>query len=443
MSCLFAPDRCDGRVKFPVSVVRGLGRSLSPLSLTGTYALPGPLALTPARSYAQESTPLGKRGEKNATVVHVTASVGTPGISHGSRSLFGADSVELLQDYQRLFCPELGSSESDSLGIVSCVDGALGVYGGGDCVEPWHPQQPLAVHGSFPHGHLHTYSPYQVRHSHDHSVHGIPSLSALARMQSTASSSPFGHLAQTGPSMSRLHETDPTAGDENKTVPRQLQVKTTPERVERSLSHPPLSWAMRVSSPRPGPRRVGVGGDGSSELVECQEIVPELMVGMDGMYESYCKQIITPALNVATTAALERMRDVQQELEASMLGQPGVTKANIPRKFFCSLKEVSKVAKVCKLLVVAPDIKPSATAHIKPVKMLNALIEDADSAGVPYVFALSRKGIGQIFGKDKNMSIMALMDLDPIKAEVELMLVEASLGRRLWAEKARAEEGNP
>ena len=160
---------------------------------------------------------------------------------------------------------------------------------------------------------------------------------------------------------------------------------------------------------------------------------------MDGAYEPYCKQIITPALNVATTAALERMRNIQQEIEASMMGQPGVTKASIPRTFFCSLKEVSKVAKVCKLLVVAPDIKPSATAHIKPVKMLNALIEDADSAGVPYVFALSRRGIGDIFGKDKNMSIMALMDLDPIKAEVALMLAEAGLGRRLWVEKARAE----
>ena len=396
------------------------------------------------RSHAQESVPLGKYGEKNAKVVHVIASVGTPGDLHSSPSpLFGADSSELLQDYQQLFCPELGSNESESLGIVSCVDGALGAYGIGDCSGPPHPRCSIAVQGSSSsvHSHLHHYSPRQVRHSHNRSVHIVSSISSSARVQSTVSSAngPFGQLAQIRPPMARLHDEDPTTGDVSERDSGKLRVETMPQRMERSQTHPPLSWAMRVSSPRPGPRRDLEGADGSSSLVEGQDAVQEMLVGMDGAYEPYCKQIITPALNVATTAALERMRNIQQEIEASMMGQPGVTKASIPRTFFCSLKEVSKVAKVCKLLVVAPDIKPSATAHIKPVKMLNALIEDADSAGVPYVFALSRRGIGDIFGKDKNMSIMALMDLDPIKAEVALMLAEAGLGRRLWVEKARAE----
>jgi ribosomal protein L7Ae-like RNA K-turn-binding protein len=375
-------------------------------------------------------------------LIHVTASVGTPDASHGSQvPLFGADSAELLQDYQRLFCPELGSNESDSLGIVSCVDGALGAYGGGGGGGPGQARQTLAAQRAPSQGHHQHYSPHQVRHSHNRSVYGVPSMSSLARMQSTASSvsSPFGQLAGIGPSMARLRDEKPIEEGVCTHTPRQMHVETASQRVERSLTHPPLSWAMRVSSPRPGAQRVREDADRACGVVEGDELVQDVMVGMDGAYESYCKQIITPALNAATTTALERMRNLQQEIEVSMMGQPGVTKATIPRKFFCSLKEVSKVVKDCKLLVVAPDIKPSATAHIKPVKMLNALIEDADSAGVPYVFALSRKGIGQIFGKDKNMSIMALMDLDPIKAEVALMLEEAGLGRRLWAEKSRDE----
>ncbi len=224
--------------------------------------------------------------------------------------------------------------------------------------------------------------------------------------------------------------------------------------VERSASHPPLSWAMRVSSPRPvddlnfptmqspishsschSPSN-GVG----TITADPETPPPEILVGLDGEYQSYCRQIITPALNVATTAALDRLRNIQLEIEASMLGQPGVTKATIPRKYYCSLKEVAKVAKICKLLVIAPDIKPSPTAHIKPVKLLNSLVEDAQDAGVPYVFALSRKGIGQIFGRDKNMSIMALMDLDPVRAEVDVMLDEAACGRRLWEEVQKRQQ---
>ena len=47
-------------------------------------------------------------------------------------------------------------------------------------------------------------------------------------------------------------------------------------------------------------------------------------------------------------------------------------------------------------LIVAPDVRPSSTAHIKPVKMLQAVLAAAEAAGVPVVFALSRRGIGQV-----------------------------------------------
>jgi ribosomal protein L7Ae-like RNA K-turn-binding protein len=371
-------------------------------------------------SHMQESlSPLtNKSSNKHATVVHVTASsvssqsLGLHRCSNAS-TLFGQDSAELLEDYERLFCPQPGTKESDALGIVSCVDGEQGAFRGGDggnhhhARSPCHPQLQGAQHQVCePHSSL----PLHIMHP--------MSQSSSTHTTSSASSSPFSQSV-----LGQLYQSH---------QPLYAQPKT--QIIDLSSSHPPISWAMRVSSPRP---REQQGVDGGVAM-EYAEEPPEILVGLDAQYQPYCKQVITPALNLVTTIALERLRNIQQEIESSMLGLPGVTKASIPRKYFCSLKEVSKVAKICKLLVIAPDIKPSPTAHIKPVKMLISLIEDAEIAGVPYVFALSRKGIGQIFGKDKNMSIMALMDLDPIRAEAVEMLEEASLGRRLWAEKCRA-----
>lgn len=158
------------------------------------------------------------------------------------------------------------------------------------------------------------------------------------------------------------------------------------------------------------------------------EAMEECLVGLEGEYQSYCNQIITPRLNEATIVALTRLKNMQIAMDASS----GQSKGSLVKKYYCSLKEVSKVARTCKLLIIAPDVKPSPTAHIKPVRMLLSVIEDAAHAGVPYIFALSRKGIGQIFGKDKNMSIMALMSLDQIEEECAIMIKEATYGRTMY-----------
>jgi hypothetical protein len=57
---------------------------------------------------------------------------------------------------------------------------------------------------------------------------------------------------------------------------------------------------------------------------------------------------------------------------------------------------VSKVVHRARALIVAPDVKPSSTAHIKPVRMLQAVLRCAALNSVPVVFALSRRGIGQV-----------------------------------------------
>lgn len=47
-------------------------------------------------------------------------------------------------------------------------------------------------------------------------------------------------------------------------------------------------------------------------------------------------------------------------------------------------------------LIVAPDIRASPTAQFNPVNALGGIMRTARAAGVPVVFALSRRGIGQV-----------------------------------------------
>ena len=57
----------------------------------------------------------------------------------------------------------------------------------------------------------------------------------------------------------------------------------------------------------------------------------------------------------------------------------------------------------------------------------------ADAAGVPYVFCLSRRGIGQVFGRDKSMSIVAIMHVDGVENEYVTLLDQAARGREMYA----------
>lgn len=157
-----------------------------------------------------------------------------------------------------------------------------------------------------------------------------------------------------------------------------------------------------------------------------QAEIEENLVGLDGSYQPYCSQVITPQLNIATQQALHTLKNLQN-LDPSTPGRLS------GKRYFCSLKEVSKVTKNCRLLIIAPDVKPSSTSNIKPVRMLQSVIRSAEEAGVPYIFALSRRGIGQVFGRDKSMSIVAVMNLEHIERECTQMVEEAMKGRQMFA----------
>lgn len=177
-------------------------------------------------------------------------------------------------------------------------------------------------------------------------------------------------------------------------------------------AHPPcnsLDLNKAVYSPHAGLSPLGVLSPCSSGISDMTaaytwpEPEPaEVLTGTEGAYQPYCNQIINDELNFTAQRLLSRLKELTS-LEQGMA--PGFSP---PRRFFCSLKEVSKVVPNAALLIVAPDVRPSATAAIKPVKILTALLSAAARHGVPVVFALSRRGIGQVFGREKSMSIVAV-----------------------------------
>ena len=152
----------------------------------------------------------------------------------------------------------------------------------------------------------------------------------------------------------------------------------------------------------------------------------ECLVGLDGAYQSYCRQVISDDVNTAALRMLSHVKTAQ-------LSDPPAVTCLIGKRYFCSLKEVSKVVSASKILLIAPDVRPSATAHIKPVRLLQMVMQAADAAGVPYVFCLSRRGIGQVFGRDKSMSIVAIMHVDGVENEYITLLEQGAQGRELYA----------
>lgn len=147
-----------------------------------------------------------------------------------------------------------------------------------------------------------------------------------------------------------------------------------------------------------------------------QQTYPEeVLVGLAGQYQSYCDQIISEELNSVTFQLLLRVKVLQ------LTDSPAMSQI-LGKRYFCSLKEVSKVVQFAKALIVAPDVRASPTAHIRPVGLLQSVLRMAQAMGVPYVFALSRRGIGQVFGRDKNMSIVAVMQTEGVEAEYVQML---------------------
>ncbi|KAI3424721.1 hypothetical protein D9Q98_008110 [Chlorella vulgaris] len=154
---------------------------------------------------------------------------------------------------------------------------------------------------------------------------------------------------------------------------------------------------------------------------------PECLVGLAGCYQPYCRQVISERLNATVTHVLTAAKLLQA-------GDAPATTRIIGRRYFCSLKEVAKVVSSARLIIVAPDVRVSPTANMNPVRAVQRILREAEARGVPTAFALSRRGIGQVFGRDKMMSIVAIMQLDGLEDSYSDIAEEAARGRQLFAQ---------
>ena len=103
------------------------------------------------------------------------------------------------------------------------------------------------------------------------------------------------------------------------------------------------------------------------------------------------------------------------------------------RWYTCGLREVRKAVKLRKAHVVflAPNIEQAETEgalndHVE------GILGACEEMGVPVVFALSRKKLGEIYGVRKRMSAIALLEVSGMQELLARVLELAEAGRRAY-----------
>ncbi|KAL4447886.1 hypothetical protein ABPG75_005105 [Micractinium tetrahymenae] len=207
-----------------------------------------------------------------------------------------------------------------------------------------------------------------------------------------------------------------------------LQYQLQQQQLQSAAAAAADMWQRRLLNARQAQhaqRRQMPGLHASQLAKHAEQDPPETLVGINGRYQPYCQQVIVPLLNEAAACALTAVKLLQA-------GDTPASQLITGKRFFCSLKEVAKVVPAAKCLIVAPDVRISPTAHINPVAALQRILRSAEACNVPVIFALSRRGIGQVFGRDKSMSIVAIMHLDGLEQQFDMMVREALKGRQLF-----------
>jgi selenocysteine insertion sequence-binding protein 2 len=64
-----------------------------------------------------------------------------------------------------------------------------------------------------------------------------------------------------------------------------------------------------------------------------------------------------------------------------------------------------------------------------------AIISSSRDGGVPVVFALSRKKLGDVYGTRKRMSAIAVLELNGVRELVEQIAALAQEGHGMWQEQ--------
>ncbi|KAK9832746.1 hypothetical protein WJX81_007203 [Elliptochloris bilobata] len=154
-------------------------------------------------------------------------------------------------------------------------------------------------------------------------------------------------------------------------------------------------------------------------------------VGLQAQCRAYCKQVISTELNWATSELLQQLLLWQERAKSANPMQ-----ASSHKRVVSGLREVDKAVrsrKACSV-VMAPNIEQDEDEG-RLDGLLAKLLGQAKEYGIPVVYALSRKKLGQAFGCPKKMSAIAILDYrgaEELYARVEALAAQGRAAHRLY-----------
>lgn len=148
-------------------------------------------------------------------------------------------------------------------------------------------------------------------------------------------------------------------------------------------------------------------------------------VGIKAQCRTYCKQVISAELNRVVVELLQQLLFWQERQKAQ-----DPLKATKKKRLVSGLREVAKAVKLrkAKTVVVAPNIEQIESEGGLD-DLLGSILKQAEDFGLPVVFALSRKKMGQVFGCRKKMSAIAILDYGGANELFHQMSALAKKGR--------------
>ncbi|DBA75326.1 TPA: Selenocysteine insertion sequence-binding protein 2 [Trebouxia sp. C0004] len=148
-------------------------------------------------------------------------------------------------------------------------------------------------------------------------------------------------------------------------------------------------------------------------------------VGIKAQCRTYCKQVISAELNRVVVELLQQLLFWQERQKAQ-----DPLKATKKKRLVSGLREVAKAVKLrkAKTVVVAPNIEQIESEGGLD-DLLGSILKQAEENGLPVVFALSRKKMGQVFGCRKKMSAIAILEYGGANELFHQMSALAKKGR--------------
>ncbi|KAI3430276.1 hypothetical protein D9Q98_004872 [Chlorella vulgaris] len=150
---------------------------------------------------------------------------------------------------------------------------------------------------------------------------------------------------------------------------------------------------------------------------------------------SCINQVVDPQLDAMchTLLKLLRQHDHMERRAAARWEAAGF--ATPPRRLVGGLREVRKAVHsgTAVAVVVAVDIQETSLRAGQPGAEVAETCQLAEARGIPVVFALSRVGLGSIFGASKRMSAVAMVNVSGLEQHLAALLHLAGMARYQFA----------